>query len=320
MAEIGNDIEIARKILEEGGLVAIPTETVYGLAGNAYNADTVINIFKVKNRPSFDPLITHTCGIEKIREYVQNIPELAYRLAEAFWPGPLTLLLQKTDKIPDIVTSGLETIAVRVPDHALTCELLESIDFPLAAPSANPFGYVSPTTAGHVDEQLGSLIPYVLDGGPCRIGIESTIIGFKEDEQPIIHRLGGKIIEEIEEVVGEIEIKSIPTSNPVAPGMLDSHYSPEKKVIFGNVLQNLKEFNPGTVGVLAYMETFHEVPSAQQFVLSRNGDLEEAGKNLFSGLRYLDKMDLDAIIAEPVPNVGLGRAINDRLARASVNE
>jgi len=316
MAEKGTHINKAREILENGGLVGIPTETVYGLAGNAYDADTVIQIFKVKNRPSFDPLITHTSSLDKARKYVQNIPDIACRLAEAFWPGPLTLLLNKTEKIPDIVTSGLDTVAVRIPDHKITLELLESIDFPLAAPSANPFGYVSPTTAKHVDEQLGDLIPYVLDGGACQIGIESTIIGF-DGGIPLVHRLGGKIIEEIEEVVGKVKIKSQSSSNPLAPGMLDSHYSPTKEVLIGDVEELLNKLDPLTTGVLAWCKKNEGIPVDQQIVLSAAQNLDEAGKNLFSGLRYLDKMDLETIIVEPVPDSGLGKAINDRLIRAA---
>ncbi len=166
MAEIGHNIKKAQELLENGHLVAIPTETVYGLAANAYDAEAVLNIFNVKQRPSFDPLITHTDSLEKISHYVRDIPEKARTLAEKYWPGPLTILLEKNTLIPDIVTSGLNRVAVRIPSHPITLKLLESLDFPLAAPSANPFGYVSPTEAKHVNDNLGDQIPYILDGGP----------------------------------------------------------------------------------------------------------------------------------------------------------
>src|SRR5262245_61647802 len=177
MAEIGPDIQQAKALLEQGEVVAIPTETVYGLAGNALNVSVVTKIFQVKDRPQFDPLIVHVPDIERAHQYVQEIPPVIQKLAEHFWPGPLTFLLKKKNNIPDLVTSGLDTVGIRCPDHTLTRTLLRELSFPLAAPSANPFGYVSPTTPQHVNDQLGDRIPYILDGGPCRVGIESTIVG-----------------------------------------------------------------------------------------------------------------------------------------------
>ena len=176
MAEIGQDILKAKEILIAGGLVAIPTETVYGLAGNALNENSVANIFRAKNRPSFDPLIVHVASILQAERFVEDIPSQARKLAETYWPGPLTILLKKRPIISDLVTSGLDTVAIRVPAQDLTRSLLASLDFPLAAPSANPFGYVSPTKAEHVNEQLGDNIDYILDGGDCQVGIESTIV------------------------------------------------------------------------------------------------------------------------------------------------
>ncbi len=175
---IGTDLHLAIKLLTEGKLVGIPTETVYGLAANALNADAVLNIFEAKKRPVFDPLILHVPSVDVARLHVTRFPEKALQLANAFWPGPLTMVLPRKHHIPDIVCSGLETVAVRMPNHPLTLELLSQLSFPLAAPSANPFGYISPTTAKHVDEQLGNQISYTLDGGPCQVGIESTIIDF----------------------------------------------------------------------------------------------------------------------------------------------
>ncbi|WP_405512000.1 L-threonylcarbamoyladenylate synthase [Spirosoma sp. KNUC1025] len=189
MAQIGTDRQIAKQLLEAGNVVSIPTETVYGLAANALNPDAVLTIFRVKNRPTFDPLIVHTDSLEKLDRFVSTIPESARDLASTYWPGPLTLLLPKKAIIPDLVTAGLPTVGIRIPNHPLTLALLNSLDFPLAAPSANPFGYISPTTAQHVADQLGLQVPYILDGGPATIGIESTIVGF-DGNKPTVFRLG----------------------------------------------------------------------------------------------------------------------------------
>ncbi len=227
MAQIGTDVAAAKALLEAGNVVGIPTETVYGLAGNALDPDAVLTIFRVKNRPSFDPLIVHTDAISKLDHFVTHIPEPVRRLAEAFWPGPLTLLFPKRDLIPDLVTAGLPAVAIRIPRHPLTLSLLRSLDFPLAAPSANPFGYISPTTAQHVADQLGNQVPYILDGGSADIGLESTIIGV-ENNQLTVFRLGGMALEQIEAVAGPVAVRTHSTSNPAAPGMLSSHYAPRK--------------------------------------------------------------------------------------------
>ena len=313
---IGKDIQRAKSLLEAGLLVAIPTETVYGLAGNAYDGKAVSEIFRVKNRPSFDPLIVHIGHWEQTAEFVQEIPEAARKLASLFMPGPLTLLLPKKDRIPDIVTAGSPEVAVRMPDHPLTLELLHAVDFPLAAPSANPFGYISPTTAQHVADQLEELVPYILDGGPCTVGIESTILGFV-DGVPTIFRKGGLTIEAIEAQIGPVEIRSHSSSNPQAPGMLQSHYAPRKPLKMGPVRELLPQFDPNRTGLLVFRRPVAGVPRNHQVVLSQNGDFAEAARNLFAGMRYLDGLDLDHILAEPVPEMGLGRAINDRLRRAA---
>nr|WP_310590383.1 L-threonylcarbamoyladenylate synthase [Dyadobacter sp. NIV53] len=227
MAIIDNDVQLAKQFLLKGQLVAIPTETVYGLAGNALDEKSVLSIFEVKNRPSFDPLIIHTDSLDKLKNYVTDLPASARNLAIAFWPGPLTLLLPKKSIIPDLVTSGLDHVAVRIPNHPLTLELLRQLEFPLAAPSANPFGYISPTKSEHVNAQLGEKIPYILDGGECGVGIESTIVGFVNDI-PTVYRLGGLAIDEIENIVGKVNVLPHSSSNPQAPGMLKSHYAPRK--------------------------------------------------------------------------------------------
>ncbi|MEP4534634.1 MAG: L-threonylcarbamoyladenylate synthase [Cyclobacteriaceae bacterium] len=318
MAIIGTDISQAKRFLSEGSLVGIPTETVYGLAANALDEEAVLNIFKVKNRPKFDPLILHTHSIDSVKQYVEYIPEKALKLANTFWPGPLTILLKKKAVIPDLITSGLDTVAVRIPNHELTLSLLSQLDFPLAAPSANPFGYVSPTTAQHVNQQLGDQIPYVLDGGACHIGVESTIIGFDDNDRPSVFRLGGKSIEEIEQLVGTVQISLNKSSNPVAPGMLKSHYAPGKPVIIGNISELIKKHQSKRIGIISFSEDFSSSQPAKQIILSSSSNLDHAAQGIFSALREMDAPEVDLIITEIFPEEGLGRAINDRLQRASV--
>ncbi|RED97047.1 L-threonylcarbamoyladenylate synthase [Marinoscillum furvescens] len=318
MAEIGTNIADAVTLLREGKLVAMPTETVYGLAGNALNEAAILDIFKVKNRPKFDPLIAHTNSLEKVKAIVSHLPYKAQQLAEAFWPGPLTMLLEKKSHIPDLLTSGLPTVAVRIPKHPVALELLGELDFPLAAPSANPFGYVSPTTAHHVDKQLGSKIPYILDGGECSIGIESTIVGFDENEEAIVYRLGGKQIEDIEAVVGSVHIQVNHSSDPMAPGMLKSHYAPGKTLRIGDLENLMAEHSNETYGVISYQRQFEHLDADRQITLSPSGNLDEAARNLFGALRSMDERGVSIILTEKFPDIGLGRAINDRLKRASV--
>lgn len=313
MAVIGKDINKAKDLLERGELVAIPTETVYGLAGNAVNSSSVAKIFQVKNRPSFDPLIVHVPDLVHAEKYTLEIPDNAKVLASRFWPGPLTFLLKRRSNIPDLVTSGLDTVGIRCPDHPLTRELLRSLPFPLAAPSANPFGYVSPTNPMHVQDQLGGKIEYILDGGACPVGIESTIVGFDNDEV-IVYRTGGLSIEDIESVVGSVNVQTHSTSNPKAPGQLKSHYAPRKKVIAGDLDALLEQYKDSRVGVLSFKSDYRR---EVQIILSKTGSLNEAAQNLFSALRSLDGEQIDVILTEFVPDMGLGRAINDRLRRAT---
>lgn len=316
MAEIGTDIEKAARLLEQEELVAIPTETVYGLAGNALNKTSVTRIFSVKKRPQFDPLIVHVPDLVKAEEYVAEIPEAVKVLADKFWPGPLTFLLKKKSIIPDLVTSGLPTVGIRCPDQPLTRKLLQKLSFPLAAPSANPFGYVSPTRPEHVEEQLGSSISYILDGGPCTVGIESTIIGF-ENSEPVVYRLGGLSLENIESVIGKVRLMTHSTSNPKAPGQLKSHYAPAKKVVLGNIEELLQQYPAHRTGLLTFQRDYN---SPFQFILSPSGKPEEAAQNLFEALRAFDKMPVDTILTELVPDTGLGKAINDRLRRAAAEQ
>lgn len=316
MAVLSQNIKEAIRILSEGGLVAIPTETVYGLAGNALDVSAVLSIFEAKRRPSFDPLIIHSTQ-DKIFSWVKDVPEKAQRLAEACWSGPLTLVLPKADCIPFEVTSGLETVGVRVPDHPLTLALLQEIDFPLAAPSANPFGYISPTTAQHVQDQLGDAIPMILDGGSCEVGIESTIVGFESGE-PCIYRLGGISVEAIEAIIGPVQVKVNMASNPRAPGQLKSHYAPQKPLLLKEQI-DIEEDNPDTAYLL-FSEPVSGVPEGRQFFLSDKGDLFVAAARLYAQLRALDQSQYKRIIAQLLPESGLGRAINDRLQRAAVRD
>ena len=311
--QIGTDIQYTASLLRDGNIVGIPTETVYGLAGNALNEDAVLSIFKAKNRPFFDPLIVHTHSVSEIGRYVKTVPYQLRPLMERFMPGPLTVLLPRTDEIPDLVTSGLERVAFRIPDHPVTLELLRSLDFPLAAPSANPFGYISPTSAKHVLAQLNGIIPYILDGGDCGVGIESTIVGM-EGDKIAVYRLGGLAIEDIEQVVGQVEILNH-SSDPTGPGMLDSHYAPRKPLIIGDINKLLAEHADKEVAVLSFYKKYG---AKHEYILSQEQNLDTAAKRLFAGMRELDATDADIIVAENLPEGGLGRAVNDRLKRAAV--
>jgi L-threonylcarbamoyladenylate synthase len=303
-----------------GELVAIPTETVYGLAADAFNPDAVTKIYHAKNRPQFNPLIIHTDSLEKLESWGLNIPQKMRQLAARFSPGPLTYVIPTSDRIPDIVTAGTGAVAVRIPNHPLTLELLSKINFPLAAPSANPSGFISPTNAWHVNEQLGDKVGYILNGGPCDVGIESTIISFIT-ETPCILRFGGLPQEKIESIVGpvetHIELNEESENKPIAPGMLTRHYAPTHQLIFGDVRKYLSYFDTQRVGIITFSSVYEEVPASRQFVLSHTRSLDEAAQKLFAAMREIDKLDVDVILAEKFPDEGLGRAINDRLKRAS---
>lgn len=315
---IGTDLSKAVDLLNQGKLVAIPTETVYGLAANALDADAVLSIFTAKNRPTFDPLIVHVQNIQEAQKHVFNLDGKALDLAMAFWPGPLTLVLPRQKHIPDMVTSGLETVAIRVPNHAVTLALLSHLDYPLAAPSANPFGYVSPTSAQHVAQQLGNKIAYILDGGDCTIGIESTIVSFDNNKANIL-RLGGITLDQIEDIIGTVQLDINQNSNPKAPGQLDKHYAPLKPLYFGDIDKMLLEYPNKKIGVLSFCNHYSNNNIILNLILSAQQDLNEATHNLFSAIRTLDQSDVDIILAEAAPTHGLGAAINDRLRRASVN-
>ncbi len=343
--EIGKDLHRAADLLRSGEIVAIPTETVYGLAGNGLKNEAVLKIFDAKNRPFFDPLILHIGDIDQLDELVESVPDSCKKLITQFWPGPLTVILPKKSIVPDLITAGSEYVAVRMPNHPLTLELLRTLPFPLAAPSANPFKYVSPTSAQHVFDQLSGKIPYILDGGSCQIGIESTIVSFFGDDIKI-QRLGGIPNDEIKKHIPNAILATKPEEHPVAPGQLKHHYAPgcqlfpineiEHKINdlnnikIGIVLfdeRNLAEIKHNLVGlgvdlnlVQWFILSFENVTVSNKFSQEcknfDNAQLVLATKNLFSTLRKLDQNGLTLAFFEWAPSEGLGLAINDRLKKA----
>jgi len=310
-----NEIEQIKKFLLKEEVAAIPTETVYGLAGNIYSEKAIKKIFELKKRPFFNPLIVHIKSLDYLDQIADEIPNTAIKLAKAFWPGPLTLVLKKKSTVSDLITGGKKTVAIRVPNHKLTLSLLESVDFPLAAPSANTFQSISPTLPEHVEKNFGENLA-ILDGGPCQLGLESTILGF-ENEKIILYRLGAISVEEIEKVVGKIHIQNNEKSKPNAPGMLSKHYSPKTKIILTTNLQSeILKFQDKKIGVLQFGNELNEKQVFKKETLSENEDLKEAASKFYQALHTLDLYDLDLIIAQKMPNEGLGKTINDRLTRA----
>lgn len=316
MSIISKDIQKAITLLTNDELVAIPTETVYGLAGNIFSEKAIKSIFSTKKRPFFNPLIVHIPSVDSLEDIVIHVPEKAKLLAAAFWPGSMTLVLKKNAKIPDIITAGKDTVAVRVPNHPVTLELLRQLPFPLAAPSANPFGSISPTKPEHVERYFKNDIQQVLDGGSCTNGIESTIIGFENDE-PIIYRLGALALEDIEAVVGKINIKNKEEVSPDAPGMLARHYAPSTRTfLVDNVADEVKKHQGKKIGILVFKDSLNDA-SLTEIILSEKGSMQEAASKLYDSLHELDHQKLDVIITERFPDNGLGKSINDRLQRAT---
>jgi L-threonylcarbamoyladenylate synthase len=314
----GTDIKTAAQYLEAGELVAIPTETVYGLAGNALDENAVIKIFTTKGRPRFNPLIIHVASWAQAALYTKDIPQKAHALAAAFVPGPISFLLPKKNIVPDIVTAGSDKVVIRVPGHSLTQELLQTLSFPLAAPSANPFGYISPTTATHVRENLGGKIPYILDGGPARVGVESTIVGFDTAGNPLLYRSGGISLEAMEQVLGEKITKAgdALAGQPQTSGRLKSHYAPHTALYIGDIDALAQQFDGKKMAIISFTKSYKNIPAAKHFVLSPKGDLNEAAAHLFAALRAADSPEYEVILTEKFPDEGIGRAINDRLEKA----
>jgi L-threonylcarbamoyladenylate synthase len=316
MSTISKDIQKAVTILTNEELVAIPTETVYGLAGNIFSEKAIKSVFSTKKRPFFNPLIVHIPSVDSLENIVSYIPKKAKLLATAFWPGSMTLVLKKKAVIPDLITAGKDTVAVRVPNHPVTLELLKQLPFPLAAPSANPFGSISPTKPLHVERYFKEDVKMILDGGACSNGIESTIIGFENDE-PVIYRLGALALEEIEAVVGKIPVKNKKEENPDAPGMLARHYAPSTRTFLVDDIDNMIKSHVGKkIGVLVFKNSLND-KSLNEVVLSKKGSMQEAASKLYDSLHELDSKNLDVIIAERFPDRGLGKSINDRLQRAT---
>ncbi len=307
-------IDEAAAVLRRGGLVAFPTETVYGLGADAFNPRAVARVFEVKARPSFDPLIVHLADAADLPRVAATDDPRVAALAARFWPGPLTLVLPRRPEVPDLVTSGLDTVGVRVPAHPAAHALIAAAGTPVAAPSANPFGYVSPTTAAHVAELLGRSVDLVLDGGPCRVGVESTILSLAGD--PVILRPGGVPREALEEALGlRLEVAG-PPERPLAPGQLAKHYSTRTPLRILPGRAGRAPEGAGRVGVLAWRAAGARGYAATE-ILAPDGSPETAAANLFAALRRLDASGLDLILAEPCDEAGLGHAIMDRLRRAA---
>ncbi|MDI1316213.1 L-threonylcarbamoyladenylate synthase [Flavobacterium sp.] len=318
---ISNNIDLAARILKDEGIIGFPTETVYGLAGNIFSDKAIKEIYTIKQRPFYNPLIVHIKSMEDLKTIAVDIPPMALKLAKSFWPGPLTLLLKKNASVPDLITAGKPTVAVRIPNHPTALALLNLLDFPLAAPSANPFGMISPTKAEHVAEYFQDNIEMVLDGGACQTGIESTIIGFNQNEV-VVYRLGGISIEEIKTIAGDVTLFTKNDTAPEAPGMLSKHYAPATPLIFTeNIEKFIPQFKNKRVGLLLFSTAIVNVPNdCIQMIVSPNENLKEAAARLYDTLHQLDKMNLEVIIAEKFPDTELGRVINDKLTRASLNK
>ena len=311
-------VAAAARVLAEGGLVAFPTETVYGLGADATNPAAIAHLYQAKGRPAFNPLIAHVGDIAAARK-IARFDAAATALAEAFWPGPLTLVLPKTHgcAVADLATAGLDTVAIRIPAHPVARDILRTFGGPVVAPSANLSGHVSPTTAAHVQSDLAGRIDLIVDGGPVAVGVESTIVGCFD--QPMLLRPGGLPRAEIERVLGRALVQppadaESDSGQPLAPGMLASHYAPRAKVRLNAVTLEAGE------ALLAFgLGAISGIDAASAVMnLSERGDLGEAAANLFGHLRALDGKGVPAIAVMPVPDEGLGEAINDRLRRAAV--
>lgn len=318
--KIITDTALAAKDIISGNVVGIPTETVYGLAASIYNEDALRNIFKIKGRPQTSPLIVHIGHKDQVQDLCTDVPEAAYKFMDAFWPGPLTLLLPKKDVVSHTITSGLNRVGVRMPAHPVALELLQKCRVPLAAPSANPFCSISPTTASHVFNYFNGKLGYILEGGACSVGLESTIIGFEEGKC-VVYRQGCARLCDIEKITGPVTFYNKTTSTSSAPGMLQRHYAPRTPLVysFGNLEDSIEMHRGKRIGILSFSGN-NGINAADVVVnlpLSLAANEDEAAQNLYASLHYLDSLGLDVIITTPMPHTAIGNAINDRLKRAS---
>ncbi len=321
---ISQDINAGANLIRNGELVAFATETVYGLGANALDPEAVAQIFEVKQRPHFDPLIVHISKIDQLDQLTFGLSKQAEKLAEQFWPGPLTLVLPKKEIVPDLVTSGLGSVGIRIPAHPVARQLLDAVKLPIAAPSANKFGCLSPTQAQHVADQLGNEIKLILDGGACTVGVESTVIQCV-GAIPILLRPGGISLEEIESCIGRVRLAGIEdhaeANSPLSPGMLPKHYAPRTRLFIVNNPDELPV--NGVNGLLSLYPLEKTILKDCQFsaqeILSPTGDLKVAAGRFFTALRNLDAAGIDNIVALRMPEKGLGRTINNRLERAAIS-
>jgi len=315
---LSTSVQLAKTYLEKGGVIGLPTETVYGLAGNIWDQEAINKIFAIKERPKNHPLIAHVAHWNQVESIASDIPAMAQQLAERFWPGPLTMILTAKPDVPSAATAGLGTIAVRMPEHPLALKLLSSLPFPLVAPSANPFGKISPTSAMHVFSYFKGKIPLTLDGGNCKIGLESTIIGFK-DNAVVIYRQGFISKDDILEVLPNTAVYYDIDSQNNYPGSHRSHYAPKTPLIITESLEEtLEKYTDQKIGLLSLGtkgENFSTI--AEIRYLSKTNDLKEAASNLYAHLHELDSLNLDVIVAELFPTSDLGMVLNDKLIRAS---
>lgn len=313
---VSTDVNQAVKELVNGKVIAIPTETVYGLAANIFDEKAIRNIFELKERPLTNPLIVHVGGVSQVNSLIKGtLPKELELLANSFWPGPLTLLLNKNDNVPNLITANSDKVAIRIPNHTLLLELLKSIDFPLAAPSANPYKRISSTEVSHVSKYFESKLGFALDGGKCDVGIESTIIGL-EDGDVVIYRKGGVSKDQLEAVLNtEARYKKVENGKQL-PGSAIKHYAPSKELIItDNLNKTVLANHSKSIGLIQFSDDllFEEV----QFKFSFREDLEDASRNLFNYLHFLEQQDIDLIICEKFPDKGIGVALNDRILRAS---
>ncbi len=313
--DLERQLEEGAAAIRNGGAVAFPTETVYGLGADAFNADAVARVFEIKQRPINNPLIVHVSDIGQLDELLADLPEPAQTLIDAFWPGPLTIVLPKKPTVPDIVTANIPTVAVRMPAGPLAQDLIRRAGTPIAAPSANAFGRTSPTTARHVREQLGDRCDFIIDGGACRVGVESTVISFT-GPAPVVLRPGGVTVEDIEARIGPVAVAGKrETAQPESPGLLASHYAPVTPLdLHDRILQ--EQATDSRTGFLLWESPAQDLAGPVE-VLSLRGDLTEAAVNLYAAIRRLDALGLSRIIAIRAPQNGLGTAVNNRLEKAS---